>query len=207
MSVETLHRIWLKRRFLKAKMKCLSGAILVLMAIQSQQANAQDLVLQDTTITTTATFSANSITLGPNFTIASTGDVTLNAETIAVIPEFFIVLGGKLQVVIGAPPVSVETEDPIMPEEFIVHQNYPNPFNPMTKIRFQLPEDSHIVVRIFNTLGQEIRTLANAPYKAGYHSVRWDGKDNNGNPVSSGIYLYQIQAGTFSQVKKMSLLR
>ncbi len=207
MSVETLHRIWLKKRFLIAKMKCFSGAILVLMAIQLQQATAQDLVLQDTTITATAIFSANSITAGPNFTIASTGDVILSAETIAVIPQFFVVQGGKLQVVSGAPPVSVETEDPIIPDEFIVHQNFTNPFNPETEIRFALTKDSHVLINIYNTLGQQIGTLIDTPYVAGFHSVRWDGKDRNGSPVSSGVYLYQIQAGEFSQARKMSLIR
>ena len=206
MSTETLQRIRPKR-FLSSKMKRLSAAMLVFMAIQIQQAEAQNLVLQDTTITTTTTFSANSITAGPNFTIASTGDVILNAETVAVIPQFFVVQGGKLQVVSGAPSVSVETEDPIIPDEFIVHQNFPNPFNPETEIRFALTRDNHVVINIYNTLGQQIGTLINTQYAAGFHSVHWDGKDRNGRPVSSGVYLYQIQAGAFSQVKKMSLIR
>lgn len=206
MSTEILQRIRPKR-FLSAKMKRLSAAMLVFMAIQIQQAEAQNLVLQDTTITTTTTFSANSITAGPNFTIASTGDVILNAETVAVIPQFFVVQGGKLQVVSGAPSVSVETEDPIIPDEFIVHQNFPNPFNPETEIRFALTRDHHVVINIYNTLGQQIGTLINTQYAAGFHSVHWDGKDRNGRPVSSGVYLYQIQAGAFSQVKKMSLIR
>lgn len=206
MSTEILQRIRPKR-FLSAKMKRLSAAMLVFLAIQIQQAEAQNLVLQDTTITTTTTFSANSITAGPNFTIASTGDVILNAETVAVIPQFFVVQGGKLQVVSGAPSVSVETEDPIIPDEFIVHQNFPNPFNPETEIRFALTRDHHVVINIYNTLGQQIGTLINTQYAAGFHSVHWDGKDRNGRPVSSGVYLYQIQAGAFSQVKKMSLIR
>ena len=207
MSTETLQRIRPKR-FLSSKMKRLFAALLVFMAIQIQQAEAQNLVLQDTTITTTTTFSANSITAGPNFTIASTGDVILSAETtIAVIPQFFVVQGGKLQVVSGAPPVSVETEDPIIPDEFIVHQNFPNPFNPETEIRFALTRDTHVVISIYNMLGQQIGTLIDTQYAAGFHSVRWDGKDRNGSPVSSGVYLYQIQAGEFSQVRKMSLIR
>ncbi len=207
MSAKTLQCICLRKRFLRTKMKRLSGAILVIMAIQLQQANAQDLVLQDTTITTTTIFSANSSAAGPNFTIASTGDVILSAETIAVIPQFFIVQGGKLQVVSGAPPVSVETEDPIIPDEFIVHQNFPNPFNPETEIRFGLTRDTHVVISIYNMLGQQIGTLIDTQYAAGFHSVRWDGKDRNGRPVSSGVYLYQIQAGEFSRVRKMSLIR
>jgi len=94
-----------------------------------------------------------------------------------------------------------------LPESYALEQNYPNPFNPETDIRFQLPAASHVVINIFNALGQEIRTLVDGQYEAGSHSVRWDGKDKNGTPVSSGVYLYQLQAGTFSQVKKMSLLR
>ncbi len=99
---------------------------------------------------------------------------------------------------------SVETQVPL---RFELHQNYPNPFNPETEIRFQLPQASQVLVRIFNTLGQEIRTLTDREYEAGFHSVHWDAKDNKGNPVSSGVYLYRIKAGNFSQVKKMSLLR
>lgn len=94
-----------------------------------------------------------------------------------------------------------------LPRSFSLEQNYPNPFNPQTEIRFQIPEASHVVVRIFNVIGEEIRTLVNSPYEAGYHGVRWNGKDNRGNDVASGVYLYQIHAGEFSQVLKMSLLR
>lgn len=99
------------------------------------------------------------------------------------------------------------TELKAIPEKFALLQNHPNPFNPETEISFELPEANHIVVKIFNTLGEEIRTLVDAPYQVGYHRVRWDGKDNNGKPVASGVYLYRLQAGTFSHVGKMSLLR
>ena len=88
-----------------------------------------------------------------------------------------------------------------------LEQNYPNPFNPATEIRFALPEANHVVLKVFNTLGEEIRTLVNAPYEAGYHRVLWDGKDNNDKPLASGVYLYQLRAGAFAQVKKMSLVR
>lgn len=102
-----------------------------------------------------------------------------------------------------------------VPKKYTLHQNHPNPFNPETEIRFQLPQASHVVLKIFNTVGEEVRTLAEAQYQAGDYSVSWDGKDKNGNPVSSGVYLYQLQVvdpvnsgtGNFSQVKKMSLLR
>jgi hypothetical protein len=90
---------------------------------------------------------------------------------------------------------------------YVLHQNYPNPFNPETEIRFALPQVDHIVLKIFNIFGEEIRTLANEPHEAGSHAVRWDGNDERGNPVASGMYLYQLRAGNFAQVRKMNLLR
>ena len=94
-----------------------------------------------------------------------------------------------------------------LPTEFGLDQNYPNPFNPETEIPFQLPKESHVVLKIFNIRGQLVRTLIQADYAPGFHSIRWDGKDNNGMTVSSGLYIYRFQAGDFVQVKKMSLLR
>jgi hypothetical protein len=99
------------------------------------------------------------------------------------------------------------SEETALPQSYNLLQNYPNPFNPETEIRFQLPQASHVVLKIFNILGEEIRTLVDEQREAGYHRVRWDGKDKNGNPVASGIYLYKLQAENFSDVKKMSLLR
>ncbi|NIR47041.1 T9SS type A sorting domain-containing protein [candidate division KSB1 bacterium] len=94
-----------------------------------------------------------------------------------------------------------------IPVDYGLEQNYPNPFNPETEIRFRLPEASQVVLKVYNILGEEIRTLSNSPYTAGTHKVRWDGKDNSGNSVSSGVYLYRITAGDFMQTKKMSLVR
>ncbi len=102
--------------------------------------------------------------------------------------------------------VDVEKEQ-AKPERFALSQNYPNPFNPETEIRFALPRASHVALKIYNMLGQEIRTLVDADYGAGYHSVRWDGRDKNERAVASGIYLYHLQAGRFSQARKMSLVR
>ena len=86
-------------------------------------------------------------------------------------------------------------------------QNYPNPFNPETVIGFQIPEANHVTIKIFNSIGQEVRTLLDMQYEEGIHSVIWDGKDNMGKSLSSGVYFYRLQAGTYNQVKKMSLLR
>lgn len=94
-----------------------------------------------------------------------------------------------------------------VPDGFALDQNYPNPFNPETEILFQLPAANQVLVKIFNTLGEEILTLVDQQLEAGYHNVHWNGKDEHGNPVSSGLYLYQIRAGSFIQTRKMSLLR
>jgi hypothetical protein len=94
-----------------------------------------------------------------------------------------------------------------VPEEYALYQNYPNPFNPETEIRFQLLEDAFVVLKIYNTLGQEIIVLAERNYEAGFHNVLWDGKDMNGKYVTSGVYIYKIQAGEFQDVKKMILLK
>ena len=93
------------------------------------------------------------------------------------------------------------------PSDYFLFQNYPNPFNPETNIRFQLPKESGVRLRIFNILGKEIRNLTNRLYQAGEYSITWDGHDERGNPVPSGIYFYQLKAGNFSAVKKLTLLR
>ena len=96
---------------------------------------------------------------------------------------------------------------PSRPETFALEQNHPNPFNPETIIRFAHPKASHVEITIYNTRGQAIRRLVSTVYSAGEHSIKWDGRDQSGNSVSSGVYLYEIQAGSFRAVKKMSLLR
>ena len=102
---------------------------------------------------------------------------------------------------------SVEQGSFEIPSNFELFQNYPNPFNPETSISFTIPNDSQITLKIFDVLGREIRTLSKGLYKVGQHSIIWDGRDDLGNLSSNGVYLYQIQAGSFQQVRKMMLLR
>ena len=94
-----------------------------------------------------------------------------------------------------------------IPESFALHQNYPNPFNPMTTIRYELPEQSHVTIVIYDMLGRSVRQLVNSTQDAGYRSAIWDATDNFGKPVSAGIYLYQINAGEFTQTRKLVLLK
>lgn len=94
-----------------------------------------------------------------------------------------------------------------IPLEFKLNQNYPNPFNPITTVHYNLPKESHVSIMVYDVLGREVNRLINQKQLAGNHSIQWNGKDINGNPVSVGIYLYQIQAGDFIQTKKMVLIK
>ncbi len=96
----------------------------------------------------------------------------------------------------------------ITPDDYRLEQNYPNPFNPTTTIDFTLPVNKKISLKIYNMLGQEIRTLIDqAAYGSGSHSVTWDGMDNSGSAVASGTYIYKLIYGSFSQSKRMTLVR
>ncbi len=88
-----------------------------------------------------------------------------------------------------------------------LEQNYPNPFNPTTTIRYSIKAPSRVSLRIYNVAGQLVRTLVKEHLKSNDYKVRWDGKDNAGNDVSTGVYFYRLTAGTFTQTKKMVLLR
>lgn len=101
----------------------------------------------------------------------------------------------------------VATSEEKMPKTFAVSQNYPNPFNPQTVIKYDLPKPGHVNITIYNILGREVRALVDEEQEAGYKSVGWDGKDDLGKDVASGIYFYRIKAGDFSMTKKMVLLR
>ncbi len=95
----------------------------------------------------------------------------------------------------------------VSPAEFILEQNYPNPFNPETIIRYQLPHDSHVTLRIFNLLGQEVETLVDKSMLSGEHQAIWNGMDKSGLDAATGMYLVQISASSFVQTQKMLLIR
>jgi subtilisin family serine protease len=94
-----------------------------------------------------------------------------------------------------------------IPREFNLSQNFPNPFNPTTTIRYALKEDVRVKLAIYNMLGQEVRTLVNEHQPAGFKEVVWEGTNDNGQRVASGIYIYRIVAGNYIDLKKMILLK
>lgn len=94
-----------------------------------------------------------------------------------------------------------------IPDNYSLSQNYPNPFNPTTKIQFGLPLSENVDLKIYDILGREVRSLVNERYDAGMYSVQWDGRNNYGQQVATGMYIYHIRAGQFVQTKKMLLMK
>ncbi|KAA3614977.1 MAG: T9SS C-terminal target domain-containing protein [Calditrichaeota bacterium] len=95
----------------------------------------------------------------------------------------------------------------ILPEVFSLKQNYPNPFNPATSIRYSLPSVQKVLLTVYDIKGKKVATLENGLMQAGNHKVIWNGKNSDDDPVSSGIYIYEIKAGKKNLIKKMMLIR
>src|SRR5690606_4029895 len=101
------------------------------------------------------------------------------------------------------------------PENYILYKNYPNPFNPSTTIKFSVSDNSFVSIKVYNILGKEIKLLLKENLPAGEHYIQWEGKDNDGNSLSSGIYFIQMkaipqsgrQAGEYQQTIKSVLLK
>jgi hypothetical protein len=105
------------------------------------------------------------------------------------------------------PMVGTTSNQNNIPDKFELYQNYPNPFNPRTTIKFDIAVNSNVSLRIFNILGQEVRTLVNSELAPGIKTVVWDGTNNSGTVVTSGIYIYVLKAGDYRDTKKMVLLK
>ena len=101
----------------------------------------------------------------------------------------------------------LSTQPEGVPSEFVLHDNYPNPFNPTTQIRFDLPVMGDVKLIIYNMLGQKVREYAMSNIAAGYHSITWDATNDFGDPVSAGVYLYQLQTQDVVKTNKMILLK
>ena len=186
--------------------------VLLITSVPIMQIHAQptSLVLQDTIITTTAVFVAsNSITAGPNFTIAGTGDATFSTNgTIYFRSGVVILQGGQLRSI----NTIIDNVQPILepvPTEFSLEQNYPNPFNPSTTIRFAVKELSKVKLVVFNLLGEPVTSLVDKELDAGWYEAHFSAPATGG--LASGVYFYTISAksttGGFLQTKKMILIK
>ena len=103
--------------------------------------------------------------------------------------------------------VAVEEDAAEVPTEFRLYQNYPNPFNPETQILYDLPKAAHVRIEIFNILGQRIKTLVDEQKPAGAYSLIWDGRTDNGETATSGVYIYRLKTDEFVKSRKLLLLR
>ena len=104
-------------------------------------------------------------------------------------------------------PTAVAEEEEARPQGFSLDPNYPNPFNPSTLIRFSLPKPGEAGLSIYNLLGQRVATLVSGQREAGTYTLQWDGRDEQGRDLASGIYFYRLHAGTQVETRKMLLLR
>lgn len=103
--------------------------------------------------------------------------------------------------------IGIKTKNNYYPNNYYLKQNHPNPFNPYTKIEFGIPELTFVKVSVYNSIGQEVRTLVNSTLPSGNYSIIFDAKDNYGNNLSSGIYFYSIVSKSFSETKRMVLVK
>lgn len=144
---------------------------------------------------------------------------TINIDTIQILPDYaateylFVGVASESIYPVWGGPIQISTsgvdESDLnnIPSSFELGQNYPNPFNPTTKIKYGLPTKSHMTLKVYNLLGQEITTLVDQEVPAGTHETEWDGRDRTGAKVASGIYFYKIVAGDFIETKKMMLVK
>ena len=102
---------------------------------------------------------------------------------------------------------TLKTSNLLVPRTFALYPNRPNPFNPVTTIDFDVAAPVYASIRVYDVAGRLIRTLWDQSTAEGYYSVKWDGVNNNGSPVASGVYFYQLRAGSFVSTRKLVLLK
>lgn len=112
-----------------------------------------------------------------------------------------------LRIVFSSPTSVAHTPSTNAPREFTLMQNYPNPFNPTTVIRFVLPQVGHATLAVYDVLGHRVRTLVDGVQPAGERSITWDGRDDRGAAVASGIYFYRLATNGVTQTRKLTLMR
>lgn len=108
---------------------------------------------------------------------------------------------------VGSPDFVDQKQSEVIPEQVKLLPNYPNPFHGQTTVSYALPEQSEVRLVIYDILGREVRTLVNKQQRAGLHSIQWDGRNNAGQPVASGLYLSRLVVGEKTQVNKMTLVK
>jgi hypothetical protein len=158
------------------------------------------------------------------FTLPPIGEdtvaITFNPSEAGIYSDTLMIFTNEGEIKVELAGTAVDTSTIIvnnlnkLPLRFALHQNYPNPFNPSTTIEYSLPKQSRVVLKIYNMLGEEIRSLVNGVQTAGIYKVIWNGGDLRGVPAASGVYIYRLRAsapsekaGTFAEQRKMVLIR
>lgn len=136
-------------------------------------------------------------TRGPNNLPVNFGLVHGSADITPIVVPGYIRYGA----------VGINDETAALPSEYELGQNYPNPFNPETNIEFQVPRASQVDIEIYNILGRKVKTLVAGYKEAGFYTTHWDGTNENGAAVPSGVYFYRMTAGDYTVAKKMVMLR
>ena len=135
-------------------------------------------------------------------------NVTNITESISLLPgDFKIYTTTKLPTPEEGILLDVELIEPGTVKEFTLEQNYPNPFNPNTLIRYSVVKSSQVSLKIYDVLGREVKALVNQEQVNGIYEANWNGDDNLGNKVSTGVYFYRIEAGDYIETKKMMLIK
>ena len=160
-------------------------------------------------------FSLNEIMSLPEGVVISVLDVQSRHVYENILEEFIVInknnnLGYELKVIIGEPSY-VQTKIlellTIIPSEFVLDKNFPNPFNPITKMYYTLPKRSLVSIKVYNMLGKEVVTLLEKEQSFGKYSISWNGQDNFGKQVSSGVYFAEIRASDNRRINKMLLMK
>jgi hypothetical protein len=174
----------------------------------------EDLIVSDVVVSDPSVFSVDTT----EFTVAPGEGIMVTVTFAPAQPEFY---AGTIEILsndphngtlvaglagVGTALTSIEV-DGGLPREFAVHPNYPNPFNPATTIKYELPVAGNVELVVYDMLGSRVRTLVSGLKEAGYHQVQWDGANEAGIPVTTGVYLYRFSSGDYSRVRKMMLLK
>ena len=169
-------------------------------------AQPMDLVLSNTTIVSVEQHSAiNTITVGPDVNIDPTGNLTLGAPSVYILPKFHVLNGGKLFIV--SETIDVANDKLLNPTGLTISKAYPNPFHQSTRIDFNLEKSGKINIMVYDAVGKEITTLLSEHRFPGSHSVEWDATSQTGEKIGNGIYYIRFITENYQETKKAIFIR
>ena len=135
-------------------------------------------------------------------------ELVINDQSYPLVGSGIVAVDAERDVILLRQVVSATmVSESMQPRVFALHPNTPNPFNPQTVIGYELPDPSAVVLTIYNLLGQPVHTLVQNEQAAGVHRAVWDGRDDRGRSVASGVYVYRLTAGEQRAIRRLVLLR